>query len=459
MTQSDRFLGQASEAVRVTLLTSACEYLAPSIVRGIAYRIARKMPERNNWSERPNIYDEVKDFLTNCDDAKVYKIIEAVYSFMIENHNENAGRFQDEINECFADEDARLTFEAGKVCQTGKTLATSSSVRQDDTKEPLLDDVNEHGSNSSSERGLSAYTASDDTPRVIHAPIKTLLSLGDNAENVRQLVVHLVSPGGIVPFVGAGLSAPFNFPLWTSFLMDQASKIGQKKTVKTMLDSGKYEEAAELIETERTPTVFHQAMRGAFGKHKLPTEPIRVGAISLLPALSDGPVLTTNFDGLLEAVYGFENVIEGAQADRIASLMNERKRGLLKMHGSFDERSSRVLTKTEYDLHYGASGGVIDAQKPLPRLLAHILTGHRLLFVGCSLNGDRTVLTLREVARRSPETYHFAIVEMPRSTKMQIARGKQLGAAGILPIWYPAGEHDTVELILDHLVQERSSPP
>jgi len=290
--------------------------------------------------------------------------------------------------------------------------------------------------------------------------LEPVLEILDNREFVRQLVDQLRGRGSIIPFVGAGLSIPFNFPGWTSFLLDEANKAAVKSDVGKLLKLGNYEEAAELVEARRTPIIFQRAMQGAFGDHKLPSSPIS-GAVAYLPQLTNGPVLTTNFDRLLERVYGdrFEVVIEGAQPDRINDLITSRKTGLLKLHGSFDERSTRVLTKSEYDKHYGSLSGGIDMSLPLPRLLAHILSGHRLLFVGSSLNADRTVSALAEVAKTAPESYHFGIVELPSSKRAQAQRASLLGAAGIVPIWYPTGEHHWVEQMLKYLVSEVAKHP
>ena len=55
--------------------------------------------------------------------------------------------------------------------------------------------------------------------------IDSLLNLPDNKIYLPMLVRQM-SSAGIVPFVGAGLSAPFGFPQWTKFLLEAAEPVG-----------------------------------------------------------------------------------------------------------------------------------------------------------------------------------------------------------------------------------------
>jgi len=52
---------------------------------------------------------------------------------------------------------------------------------------------------------------------------------------------------GLVPFVGAGLSRRFGFPLWAEFLRSNAKLAEVAAEVEKRLNSGDYEGAAEVI--------------------------------------------------------------------------------------------------------------------------------------------------------------------------------------------------------------------
>lgn len=70
----------------------------PSYSRRIICRVLRKVPNRNNWSPYPNIYDEVVDLISECEWFYVYDIIEGLYISIEEKHKQT---FQDEINDFF----------------------------------------------------------------------------------------------------------------------------------------------------------------------------------------------------------------------------------------------------------------------------------------------------------------------------------------------------------------------
>src|SRR5215207_4692192 len=94
--------------------------------------------------------------------------------------------------------------------------------------------------------------------------LDSLLNLPDNRIYLPMLVRQM-SSAGVVPFVGAGLSAPFGFPQWTKFLLEAATPVGLTDPIQTLMNAGKYEEAAEDVLTALTPTGFHDLIEFYFG--------------------------------------------------------------------------------------------------------------------------------------------------------------------------------------------------
>jgi hypothetical protein len=137
-----------------------------------------------------------------------------------------------------------------------------------------------------------------DNPLKVPAPFDTL---GDNPRNM-ELLIEQLRTGGVIPFVGAGMSAPFNFPDWKAFLLKQAPNAQIRKKVNLRLAKGQYEEAAEDLLRIAGTNSFQDAIDATFGPSRLGTLP-EDAAVCLLPALCPGPVLTTNFDSVLEKVY------------------------------------------------------------------------------------------------------------------------------------------------------------
>lgn len=83
--------------------------LSPKPLRRLVCRILRVPPDPGNWSEWPNVADEVGDLVSRCPWYSVYDIIEAVYRELLEGrytvpHDETAvpaDCFHEEINAFF----------------------------------------------------------------------------------------------------------------------------------------------------------------------------------------------------------------------------------------------------------------------------------------------------------------------------------------------------------------------
>jgi len=161
-----------------------------------------------------------------------------------------------------------------------------------------------------------------------------------------------------------------------------------------------------------------------------------------------GPVVTTNFDRILKRVFQAQNapidqVIWGSQVHSISRAIIGNQRFLFKPHGDADERTARVLTKTEYDENYAPRDS-----KGLRARLGRLFQGRTLLFIGCSLGPDRTMDVLREALEHAADGHHLAIVEKPTADEEFFAKQQFLGSSGIFALWYPPGRHDLIEPVL-----------
>jgi len=287
----------------------------------------------------------------------------------------------------------------------------------------------------------------------------------ENGDHLDELVTQLTRGVMVVPFVGAGLSADlggFGFPLWSRFLHNQAKLCGKSAEVANLLQRELYEDAADLLLQARGLANFHGAIENTYGSAKLQGRKIQ-GAVTHLPRLAQGPVVTTNWDPVLERVFleagrEFERCVWGAQVDSISRAIQDDVRFLLKIHGDASERTNRVFTKTDYDQYYGPRGS--PAMLPLPASLRQLFTGKRLLFLGCGLNRDRTMEVLRQIAEDGSVAWHFAILEKPESeTQVYYDRIKFLGDCNIRAIWYPHGRHDLLQPLLAFLALQTPKLP
>lgn len=74
----------------------------PQSLRSLVCRVLRKRPDQNNWSEYPNIDNEVHDLIDDCDWYRVYDIIEGIVGAMRETpFSYETERFESELNDYF----------------------------------------------------------------------------------------------------------------------------------------------------------------------------------------------------------------------------------------------------------------------------------------------------------------------------------------------------------------------
>jgi hypothetical protein len=184
------------------------------------------------------------------------------------------------------------------------------------------------------------------------------------------------------------------------------------------------------------------------------------GAVSHLPQLAAGPVITTNFDHVLEEAFKqanaqFEREVWGVNAEMATRALNQNRRFVLKIHGDAEDSTNRILTKNDYLKYYdGVDGSGIDFSLPLPSLLQQMLVGRPLLFLGCSLNQDRTIAVLKEVSSNFRFIAHYAVVEQPASAEHFHERPRFLSNHNIRPIWYYSGRHELIEPLLAYIAEK-----
>ncbi|WP_370722181.1 SIR2 family NAD-dependent protein deacylase [Fibrella aquatica] len=262
--------------------------------------------------------------------------------------------------------------------------------------------------------------------------------------------------GVVLPFVGAGMSIASGMKSWKTFLYElRTAGTCTEAELDAFLDANPpdYEAAADLVYNSMTRQLFLNRMNTRF---KLMSSDI-CGPVCLLPKLFNERVFTTNFDHILEEVYALEGlsfdfVLRGnEQLDRARQAYNHKSPSLLKLHGDELASRDRVFTREEYDRAYSPSS-------ILRRELGHAVDGtNSLLFLGCSLDADRTMHVLHEVAQRddgTPEHYAF----LPYDANKHRERENFLAERGIYPIWYnapdPTDHDESIEALLVGLLRK-----
>lgn len=241
----------------------------------------------------------------------------------------------------------------------------------------------------------------------------------DNADIYREIKQFLPR---LVPFIEAGLTQ-FAYCSWPDALKTLSGKLtndANAQKITGLINSKHYLDAARKLEDFRTPTNLARDLAGIFladkleqKREQLPQEPI-----SLLPYLFPELVLTTNFDETLETIYRecghpFQTTFLPGHPELLRQLMLKGGVcGLFKLHGTVTgeliEYEKIVFTQAQYDRHYGKDS-------PLTRELKACFENRMMLFLGCSLDSDRTMELLQEVIH--PGSSYYTVISCEPSER------------------------------------------
>lgn len=282
-------------------------------------------------------------------------------------------------------------------------------------------------------------------PRVGHyAPMATTTSVTDPAlDEVRQSYRQ----GNLVVFAGAGISMAVGLPSWEVLARDlamhprvQRADSAVQHEINDLLQTRQLIDALTAIERCIGDAEFASVVERRLDDSMVVSPPdVAVAIAELEPKLR--AVLTTNIDGLLERAFkGAWKMLAHATPD-----VAQRKRIILKLHGTLVDRSTWVFTRGQYDkaMH-------VDAV--LKTAFSTFFQAYTLLFVGYGLADADFDIALGWVRAfglgRGPR--HFAL--MPEG-KLGPTKKQQLETSGVRIIEYaaPGGDHSEVVKILRSL--------
>ena len=191
-------------------------------------------------------------------------------------------------------------------------------------------------------------------------------------EAVYEKLKNAIRSGAtVIPFVGAGFSVASGCPSWSDYIITQAVKARMDADViKDRLSLGHHELVMDEVITSLTVDVFARDFGSSFDGPRIVSA---VSPSSEFIDLLDGPMITINFDRVLEDCHSNlrkpfrEKVVGVENTGRFIKSIYAGEKYLLKLHGNIDEQNNRVLTKTEYESRYGSPE--IDFTLPIPKTL------------------------------------------------------------------------------------------
>lgn len=113
----------------------------PSFLRQVVCYTLREAPDLGNWSEFPNIWEEVQNLMYRCEWFQVYDIIEKLYARILEHDSRSGGQdsaqFAAAINTLFVEEGVGWQLVEGEIVTRGAEAfegavrAAVAELRQD----------------------------------------------------------------------------------------------------------------------------------------------------------------------------------------------------------------------------------------------------------------------------------------------------------------------------------------
>lgn len=272
-----------------------------------------------------------------------------------------------------------------------------------------------------------------------HQTAREFLEASDQTPVFLDLV-DAIRKGRIAPFVGAGLTKPCGYPTWPEALRKIAQRLEGLgvQDIEPLLNAFNYLQAAQVLHDAAGDQVRN------FIKTEFRQRPGGItGPVSLLPDLSRGCIVTTNFDSVVEELFrsqgqALDGYMYGMQpGNAFVQRLLKGERCILKLHGDAQQDGSHVFTQAQYDRAYG---NPLSYGNQLPKALRQIFVTHSLLFLGCSLEQDKTLDLFRSVIDQAdfeiPD--HFAFLDAPGTATEKAQKESRLLGLKIRPLWYDA---------------------
>lgn len=195
----------------------------------------------------------------------------------------------------------------------------------------------------------------------------------------------------IIPMIGAGASCAIGYPSWSELLLRIVEEEDCcRDSVKSLIEAGKYEDAANCITQSIGKNTYRKKIRRILDISNSPSKPWP-SFLQDIPHLFNGPIATLNYDKIIENAFSRENVpapsiyipMDTYETAAIYDALQGNSSAIIKVHGTVDNLDSIVLSKDEYDHAYGEDSN--DLNKPMPKILQSAAYGRAFLFLGCSL--------------------------------------------------------------------------
>lgn len=196
--------------------------------------------------------------------------------------------------------------------------------------------------------------------------------------NESEILRDLRREGRLIPFVGAGLSKPLGLPDWSMLIDFIARELGYEPDV-FKVNGNDLQLAEYFVAIKRGIGPLRSEMDRRFVTSDQQIMESR--AHGALVEMKLPLIYTTNYDRIIERAFALRGAAFHtiASLDDIASAPADASTQIVKLHGTFDDDASLVLTETSYFDR-------LEFESPIDIKMRADILGKTLLFIGYSLS-------------------------------------------------------------------------
>ena len=183
-----------------------------------------------------------------------------------------------------------------------------------------------------------------------HSEVGLIVESALNRDNLQDLLETARRVRASSPSWAPGSRVPSDFLNGATFFASWRAVQAPERPFRRGLPGASTRRRPRISRIALGALAFEDAIRRTFGADDISGR-LSDAAVRSLPALATGPVLTTNFDRVLETVFKeagqpFEESVWGAQPSRIAQALHVNVPLLWKLHGDAKAENDRVLTNS-----------------------------------------------------------------------------------------------------------------
>ena len=106
--------------------------MTPTPIRHVVCRVLRVRPDPMNWTEHPNVSNEVNDLISECAWFRVYDIAEALHGALAPATPDRAKAFEDQLNDFFLEKGIGWQMTDGEIVYRGSDTFAETTRQADE---------------------------------------------------------------------------------------------------------------------------------------------------------------------------------------------------------------------------------------------------------------------------------------------------------------------------------------